>query len=146
MAGVKRSLALLATICALSACASMGRVTQYPSGMRDAKVDVGGREFSLWFHRTDATILVQRSLPGIFAEMPGAAEPMPFWRAAAQAPLAELGCEIIELYELGQPRVWEVRYQCPDGRPVSADLLAERRSTWRDGFDVPSPLARPRGE
>lgn len=141
---MKRVLIGLALVVALGGCAGLSRVTQYPQGTRDAKVNVGVREFSVWFHRRDATILVQRSLPGIFMEGPGGFEPMPLWRAAAEAPLDDLGCEITEFYELGQPRVWEARYQCPDGEPVGADVIASRRPIWREGIEVADPLARPR--
>ena len=40
------------------------------------------------------------------------AEPMPYWKAAAQAVVGPLGCTVGDVYSLDNRSSWEAKYTC----------------------------------
>lgn len=134
----------MAACMALSACqAGLSRALQYPTDQADSKVMVGDRIYMVSFHRSDETVAIRRGLPGMFTQL--TPEPAPYWRAAAQRLLDEVGCEVADLYGLhgGNSFTWEARYRCPDGARVPIETINSSAPLWRQGLEAPDPLARP---
>ena len=134
----------------LASCAGMSRMGSYGYELADAKVRVGHREYSLYFHPTDATILIQRgfgaamgqaTVEGLTLNAVNMTEPAPIWRAAADAVLSEVGCRTVDVYTLDNSITWEATYACDAGGTVSANLIASNRPRWRTGLQVESPLS-----
>lgn len=136
-----------AALFALSACASAQRTLSYPAGWPDADVMVGQQRYQVWFHGNDSTVLIQRGDPRplgqllaenltIYARDRSAAEPV--WRAAGNAVLQQIGCEVSELHGADQMR--EATYVCVPGVNV-ADAIALNREQWRHGVRVAAPGA-----
>lgn len=145
-----RRLACLLLVVALVGCASMSRMMTYPHGLADAKVTVGHREFSIWFHTTDSTILIQRGFGGSMGHALGQGlslgavnmmEPQPIWRAAAEAVLGPIGCRITDIYTLDNDITWEAHYSCEGPTPVPQAIVQSHRDSWRAGLAVPDPMA-----
>lgn len=134
----------------LASCAGMSRMGSYGYELADAKVRVGHREYSLYFHPTDATILIQRGFGAAMGQALGEgltlnavnmAEPMPIWRAAADAVLGEVGCRTVDVYTLDNNITWEATYTCDPAGTVDATVIASNRSRWRAGLQVESPMS-----
>jgi hypothetical protein len=151
---IKRSLltrvcAAAAAILVLSSCvAGMGRVISYPGGLADAKVRVGHREYSIWFHDADPTILIMRGFAGAAAQ--GAVEgftwravrprqPASTWRAAGDVVLEDVGCRIVAIYTLDDEKTWEAQYECDGVVPLPRERILEHRDRWRQGLQTDDP-------
>ena len=141
--------AVTAAALTVSACAGIGRMETYPHGFADAKVTVGKRHFSVWFHRSEPTVMVQRGMgsgmgqamaSGLTLNAVNFTEPMPYWKAAAQAVLTPLGCTVGDVYTLDNRSTWEAKYTCPTGTDVVAQVEAHR-DEWRRGIAVADPMS-----
>ena len=145
---------VVAVASTVAACAGMGRIESYPHGFADAKVRVGSRAFSVWLHRKEPTVMVQRGFgagmgqafaSGLTLNAVNLTEPMPYWKAAAQAVLTPIGCTVSDVYTLDNRSTWEARYTCPAGVDVDAYVEAHR-DELRKGIEVPDPMhAAPAG-
>lgn len=141
----KLVIAALAAAVMVSGCAGYARVTSYPTKLADAKVSVGGMGYSVWFHRTDKSIMVQRAAGAVLAqtliELPGMSlqEPAPIWEAAAKRVLEEFGCKAAEVYRL-EATSYEARYECPDGRFIDEAEIAPKREAMRKVLQTANPL------
>lgn len=118
-------------------------------GRYDARVFVGGKEFYLYFHEQDRTVMLRRGLGGqigngllgVFTLNPSAmSDPAPVWRAAAQAPLTEFACTVSEAYPIDGQQQWEATFECEGERPAPAQI-AERREAWRAGLNADDPMS-----
>lgn len=138
----------LALTVALGSCASVGRAMSYGSDLADAKVSVGARQFAVWVHDVDRTLLINRNNGASMGQ--GLADgltfgaagglPAPLFRAAADAVLSTMGCKALDVYQLGGQGVsWEATYECPDGVDPRKEV-ATRRDAWRAGLTTPNPL------
>lgn len=136
----------LAAVALVAGCAGYNRLTTYPVKLADAKVSVGGWGYSVWFHRVDKTIVVQRGAVALTGEtlvsLPGMqiTQPQPIWRAAAERVLVEFGCKAVEVYRLDDT-AYEARYECPDQRRIDEPEIAPKRAAMRAGLSTPNPLA-----
>lgn len=135
----------------LAGCAGMSRMNTYPTTLADAKVTVGHRQYSIWFHRSEPTVLIQRGfgaamgqgvVEGLSLGVIQMNEPQPVWRTAGQTVLTELGCTVSEVYTLDNDITWEARYVCPDATMVSADEVQANRARWRAGLIAADPMAQ----
>lgn len=116
----------------LASCAGLARVTSYGTELSDAYVRVGGYGFSVYFHPTDPTLLVQQRL----AEQVPADSDLP-WRDAAQRVLQEAGpCEVRSVTKLG-PGSYEAAYTCANGGRVPNAVVETNRDRWRLGIAGP---------
>lgn len=143
---------LFLALFALGACASPPRTLSYPASWPDADVTVGQQRYQLWFHDTDSTVLIQRGDPRplgqhllgqflaenmiAYAADRSAAEPV--WRAAGNAVLNQIGCEVTELR--GADRQREATYACVPGVDIG-DAVFQHRGQWRHGVRVDAPAA-----
>ena len=143
---MKTIAASLLSVFALSACASAQRTLSYPAGWPDADVMVGQQRYQVWFHGDDSTVLIQRGDPRplgqlmaenltIYARDRAAAEPV--WRAAGNAVLQQIGCEVTEIS--GADLMREAAYVCAPGVDVAA-AIALNRDQWRHGVRVEPPV------
>ncbi|MGH6949347.1 MAG: hypothetical protein ACREH4_00590 [Vitreimonas sp.] len=135
---------LFAALFALGACAS-ARTLSYPASRPDADVMVGQQRYQVWFHDTDSTVLIQRGEPrplgqllarniALYALDRPPAEPV--WRAAANAVLRQIDCEVTQLH--GADRLREAAYECVPGVDVT-EAIALNRDRWRQGVRVDAP-------
>jgi hypothetical protein len=133
----------------LGACASTQRTLSYPATWPDADVMVGAERYQIWFHETDATLLIQRGDPRplgqllasnytIHAVDRSASEPV--WRAAGDAVLGELGCAVTEVR--GADQVREASFACVGAVDVRSAVVVNRER-WRRGVMAASPSASP---
>lgn len=117
----------------------------YPASRPDADVMVGQERYQLWFHETDSTVLIQRGEPrplglllaenlALNATAPSA--PDPVWRAAGNAVLHQIGCEITELH--GADHLREATYVCVAGVDIGSAVF-QHRGQWRQGVRVEAP-------
>ncbi len=136
---------VFAALLALGACASAQLTLSYPAGRPDADVRVGQQRYQLWFHETDSTVLIQRGDPRtlglLLAEntilyVADRSAPESIWRAAGNAVLQQIGCEVTELH--GAEQLREATYACVPGVNVS-DALFQRRGQWQQGVHVDAP-------
>ena len=143
-----RLLVIALAAAALTGCAGMSRISTYNQTLADAKVTVGTRNYSLWIHPSDDSVLVQRGFGAAMGQSVGEGltlgavnftEPKPIWRAAAMGLLGPLGCTVTDVYTLDNSITWEAPFTCPPG-VVPRDLKAARREEWRRGVTVPDPL------
>ena len=130
---------LFLTLFALGACASPPRALSYSAGWPDADVTVGQQRYQLWFHDTDSTVLIQRGEPlplgqlvawnmTINADERPADEAV--WRAAGNAVLMQIGCEVTDLR--GDDRQREATYACAPGVDIG-EAVTRHREQWRRG-------------
>lgn len=137
--------AAVAAAMTMAGCAGYSRVNTYPLKLADAKVSVGGYGYSVWFHRVDKTIIVQRAAGALAGEtlisLPGMqiTQPLPIWRAAAERVLEEFGCKAVEVYRL-EDTSHEARYECPDNRMIGEAEIAPKREAMRAGLRTANPL------
>lgn len=136
---------LFAAPFALGACASAQLTLTYPASHPDADVMVGQQRYQVWFHDTDSTVLIQRGEPRplgqllaqnltLYAFEQPPAEPV--WRAAANAVLQQINCQVTELHGADQLR--EAAYECVPGVDVT-EAIALNRGQWRQGVHVAAP-------
>lgn len=136
-----RTIAIVATAVLLSGCgAGFSRLGTYGNEMADAKTRVGNREFSLYVHPTDDTILVQRGFGAAMGQsvLEGATfgainmqEPKPIWKAAAEWLASPLNCTVTDAYELERIS-WEAPFECPVGVSLR-EAVTRNRETLRQG-------------
>lgn len=121
----------------------------YGTELADAKVRVGHREYAIYFHPTDSTIMIQRGfgasmgqsvVEGLSLGAVDMSEPAPIWRAAGDAVLHELGCRTVDVYTIDNDITWEASYTCKNGSRVSDEAVAENRSRWRAGLAAVDPM------
>ncbi|MGE0740235.1 MAG: hypothetical protein AB7O98_02745 [Hyphomonadaceae bacterium] len=138
-------LGLLAALLSLAACASAQRTLTYPATWSDADVFVGQHRYQVWFHQTDSTILLQRGSPRPLGQLLAQnvtiyaadnSEAEPYWRAAADAVLQQMGCQATEITGADQMR--EAHYVCATAVDVGSEV-AQRRAAWRQGVRVDDP-------
>ncbi len=149
-----RSAVIAVLALGVAGCAGMGRMMSYGSDWADAKVTVGTREFAIWVHDADRTLLINRNngaamgqgmMEGLTFGGVNGNLPAPIWRAAANGVLSTMGCRAVDVYTLDNSVSWEATYECPDGVDPR-QLVADRRDAWRQGIAVADPLqsgARP---
>ena len=130
-----RLVILIAAMAALGACASMDREESYGAKLADAKVQVDGRNFSIWVHPTDQALLIQRGFgaamgqavaQGLTMNAMNPQEPKPVWRRAAEQITGPLGCTLTDVYSLDNRMTWEATFTCPAGTDLRASVMAQR--------------------
>lgn len=141
---------LLMAAAVLSSCAAQHqRVLSYNAGWPDADVHVGAYRYQIWFHERDSTVLIQQGAPlplgqliaqNVTLPADAAPRPEPYWRAAADAALNQIGCRASEIRGEGPMR--EAGYVCAPAVDVGAEL-AQRRAAWRSGIRAAEPPAPP---
>ena len=133
---------LFVALFALGACASPPRTLSYSAGWPDADVTVGHQRYQLWFHETDSTVLIQRGWPRPLGQLlawnttvnAAARSPAePDWRAAGNAVLLQIGCEVGDV--AGAEQLREASYVCAPGVDIG-QALALHRDQWRQGVHV----------
>lgn len=128
----------------LAGCgAGFTRLTTYGGELADARTSVDGRNYSLYVHPSDDTILIQRGfgaamgqamVEGLTLNAVNMTEPKPVWRRAAEWLTDPAGCVVDDVYPL-ENISWEAPFTCPDDVDLRA-LVAAQRDTLREGVPL----------
>jgi hypothetical protein len=109
----------------------------------DAMIIDTGRSFQIYVHPRQDKLLVQPSMSQALHDVPGR-WPLAYFRHAAEAFVAPLGCGISEMDVVG-PKAgasWEASYVCPEGVDLRA-LIREQRRGLKTGAPIHGPAGAP---
>lgn len=144
---MRRAMAVAVLAMMVTGCgAGFSRLMSYGSDLADARTSVDGRNFSLFIHPADDTILITRGTAaalgqgvasGLTLNSIDLTEPKPVWMRAAQWLAEPAGCEVLDAYRIADAS-WEAPFRCPAGVDLRA-LAAAHRADLRDGQPLPSP-------